>query len=84
MLFTGIFAGIVGGVVEAGGGGEGVGEVLLGNVVAGVVVRVFVVGSVAHFFHQRRRRVAQVERHGEVAALAHFGQGCVYGKVGGI
>src|SRR4051812_33263415 len=46
-----------------------VGQVLLGHVVALEVVRVLVSARVSHRLHQRRRRVAQLQRNRERALL---------------
>ena len=78
-----IFGGVGTWVPEV-GALEGVGEVLLRDEVAGVVMSIFVVGAVAHLFHQRCRGIAYMKGHWEVAGLAHFGEGGVDGAVGGV
>ena len=51
---------------------------------AGVIVRVLVTVAVAEVLHQLRRRIAQMERDGEVAGAAHQLQGFIDGFVGGV
>ena len=48
------------------------------------VVGVLVTLVVAEFLHQSGRRVADVQRHRQGAALAHLGQGCIDRDIGGV
>ena len=61
---------------------EGVGQILLVDKVAGVVVGILVVFAVVEFFHQLGGCVAQMQRDGQVAGFTHGGQSLVDGHVG--
>src|SRR6266436_5468020 len=69
-------------VVEA--GAQALGQVVLLHDGVLVVVGVDVAGAVAEALHERRRRVAEVERDGERARLAHVLGGRQHGAVAGV
>ena len=61
-----------------------VGQELLADKVAGIVVGIFIVVAVAKLFHQLGGGVAQVQGDGQVACLPHQGEGIVDCHVGGV
>lgn len=63
---------------------DGIGQELLADEVAGVVVSVKVALAVAHLFHQRGRRVAQMQGYGQVAAVADLLQCRIDRLIGGV
>ena len=61
-----------------------VGQELLADEIAGIVVGVFIVAAVTELFHQFGGGVAQVQGNGQVACLPHQFEGVVDGHVGGV
>lgn len=60
------------------------GQVVLVDKMSWEVVGIFIVGTIAQFFHQFGGCVAQMERHGEVASLVHVGKRLVNCEIGTI
>src|SRR5713226_1992474 len=65
-------------------GAQALGQVVLLYEGVLVVVGVEVAGAVAEALHERRRRVAEVERNGERARLAHVLGSGQHGAVAGV
>ena len=59
-----------------------VGQELLADEVAGIIMGIFIVVAVAELFHQLGRGVSQMQGDGQVTCLSHQFEGIVDGHIG--